>query len=106
MGFFGLFGGSDIDRGVKECRSTPGAVLVDVREADEYAEGRIPGSRHVPLSDLSGISAVAADKDCPLFVYCYSGARSAEAVAELKRMGYRNVKSIGGINRYRGAVEH
>lgn len=38
--------------------------------------------------------------------YCYSGARSAQAVSALRRMGYTNVKNIGGIAAYAGKVEH
>ncbi len=103
--FFGLFGGSDLNQGLTKCRNTPDALLVDVREADEYAEGHIPGSKNVPLSALHTISTLTADQTRPLFVYCYSGARSAQAVARLKQMGFQNVTNIGGINRYRGPVE-
>ena len=38
-----LFKREDINAGVEECRSTPGAVLLDVREADEFRAGHIPG---------------------------------------------------------------
>lgn len=43
--------------------------------------------------------------DTPLFVYCHSGARSREAVSMLERMGYQQVKNIGGITAYKGEVE-
>lgn len=41
----------------------------------------------------------------PLFVYCHSGARSGQAVRLLARMGYTNIKNIGGIAAYTGKVE-
>ena len=40
-----------------------------------------------------------------MFVYCYSGARSGQAVEALKKMGYEDVKNIGGIAAYRGKLE-
>jgi len=51
------------------------------------------------------INADYAGKETPLFVYCYSGARSGQAVHVLRRMGYVNVKNIGGIATWTGAVE-
>lgn len=105
MGFFDFLNNSDINQGVVQCKNTPDAVLVDVRERDEYAQGRIPGSRNVPLSALQTITEVCADKGAPLFVYCLSGARSRQATAQLQSMGYTNVTNIGGISRYCGELE-
>ena len=48
---------------------------------------------------------LAEDKETPLFGYCYSGARSGQAVHVLRRMGYANVKNIGGIAAWTGEVE-
>lgn len=48
---------------------------------------------------------VVRDKTAPLFVYCHSGARSGQAVRLLQRMGYTNVRNIGGIMAYSGPVE-
>ena len=45
-----LFG--DINKGLKECRSTPGSVLVDVRERTEFASGHIAGAVNEPLSTI------------------------------------------------------
>ena len=45
-------------------------------------------------------------KDSPVYVYCLSGARSAQAAAMLRRIGYNNVKNIGGIAGYKGEVEY
>ena len=97
-----LFLREDINAGVAACRNTPGAVLLDVREADEFAAGHIPGAVNLPLSR---IGQARFDKSTPLFVYCLRGTRSRRAVGELRRMGYINVKSIGGIASYRGETE-
>ena len=92
-----------IDEGVQVCRSTPNAVLLDVRTPEEYAEGHIPGSVNLPLSNISQIASVVPSKDTPLFVHCLSGARSGQAVSYLKGEGY-NAKNIGGINGYKGEI--
>ena len=105
MGFFDFLRGPDINQGVAECGATPGGVLLDVRTPQEYREGHIPNSVNLPLETLGGGSSVPAGKDAPLFVYCYSGARSRQAVGLLGRMGYANAKNIGGIAAYKGKVE-
>ena len=104
MGLLDFLKGPDINAGVKEFRETAGAVLVDVREADEYAEGHIPDAVHLPLSAIQTAPQVLSDKDAPLYLYCLSGARSGRATAALKQMGYTNVRNIGGINAWRGEV--
>ena len=106
MGFFDFLKGPDISQGVKEYQATPGAVLLDVRTPEEYREGHIPGSRNVPLQAIDSAAAVIKEKDTPIFAYCYSGARSAQAVSVLEGIGYTNVKNIGGIAAYAGKVEH
>ena len=97
-----FFNRTTINDAVAACRQTPGAVLLDVREADEFRAGHIPGALNVPLS---AIGQVTLPKDKPLFVYCLRGTRSRRAVSHLARMGYQNVKSIGGIISYKGQLE-
>lgn len=69
---------------------------------DTFRAARI--SKNVPLYVMDQVKEVA-DLDTPLFVYCHSGARSREAVSMLERMGYQQVKNIGGITAYKGEVE-
>lgn len=97
-----FFRRTNVNDAVEECRNTTGAVLVDVREADEFRAGHIPGAVNAPLS---AIEQVTLPKDKPLFVYCLRGTRSRRAVNRLKRMGYQNAKSIGGIVSYQGQLE-
>lgn len=104
MGIFDFLMGPDINQGVQEYHAVPGAVLLDVRTPEEYRQGHIPGSKNVPLYVMDQVKEVA-DLDTPLFVYCHSGARSREAVSMLERMGYQQVKNIGGITAYKGEVE-
>ena len=106
MGFFDFLKSPDINQGVEAYRNTAGAVLLDVRTVEEYREGHIPGSKNVPLQSLDKVTGLVNNQDTPMFVYCHSGARSRQAVSALRRMGYTNVKNIGGIAAYTGKVEH
>ena len=100
-----LFGRADINEGVRTCRETEGAVLVDVRDRDEYAQGQIAGSINIPLRELQLITDAVPDLDTPLFVHCLAGTRSAQAVMMFKRMGYTDARNIGGIQNWKGEVE-
>jgi molybdopterin/thiamine biosynthesis adenylyltransferase/rhodanese-related sulfurtransferase len=77
-----------------------GAVIVDVRETDEFAAGHIPGAKHVPRGYLeSRIEGAVPDRSQHLILYCASGNRSAYAARTLAEdLGYENVESMrGGI---------
>lgn len=74
-------------------------VLLDVREADEYANGHIPGATHISrgllefkLSNDSDLSA----RDLKIVLYCKNSGRAALASKSLQDMGYRHVQSIAG----------
>ena len=54
-----------------------GAVVVDVREAEEWSGGHIPGAKHVPKSYLESRIEGTADRDQHVILYCQSGNRSA-----------------------------
>ena len=105
MEFLNFLASETIDEDVREYQKTPGALLIDVRLPEEYKEGHIPGSCNVPLPSIHEIGALANDVGLPLFVYCRSGARSSRAVYALKAMGYINVKNLGGLSAYTGALE-
>ncbi len=106
MGLFDFLKGPDINEGIKEYSATPGSILLDVRTADEYRERHIPGSKNIPLQSIDKVSSIITRKDTPIFVYCYSGGRSRQAVGILAGMGYTNVKNLGGIAAYSGKEEH
>jgi rhodanese-related sulfurtransferase len=73
------------------------AVVVDVCEPAEFAEGHIVGSKNVPLADVaSKLGAVAKNKGLPLILVCQSGVRSGRAVAAAKSLGFEQVHSLGG----------
>lgn len=104
MGIFDVFRLPDINEAVREFHRTEGAVLLDVRGSEEYRQGNIPGSVNVPLQRLEEVEYIVEDHAVPLFVYCHSGARSRQAVAVLRNMGYTDVKNIGGIAAYAGEL--
>ncbi|MBA3359198.1 MAG: molybdopterin-synthase adenylyltransferase MoeB [Thermoleophilaceae bacterium] len=77
-----------------------GAVIVDVREQQEFEESHIPGALHVPRGHLeSRIEGAAKDRSQRVVLYCASGNRSALAAKTLQdELGYENVESMtGGI---------
>jgi molybdopterin/thiamine biosynthesis adenylyltransferase/rhodanese-related sulfurtransferase len=75
-----------------------GAVLVDVREPEEWATGHIPGAKHVPKSYLeSRIEGAVPNRDQHVILYCASGNRSAWATRTLvEDLGYEHVESMTG----------
>ena len=76
----------------------PEAVVIDVRSAEEYATAHIPGSRNIPLNDLT-----ARLTDVPgttVHVLCGSGKRSSQAVQMLNECGYSTVNIAGGITEW------
>ncbi len=78
--------------------SANGAVVVDIREQNEWDQAHIPGAVHVPRSYLeTRIEAAAPDKSQPVVLYCASGNRSAWAADTLQTLlGYEHVSSMAG----------
>lgn len=106
MGFLNFFRRPDINEGVSLFSQTPDAILLDVRTQEEYQAGHIPQSHNLPVEEIDRAPMRIPDQKTPLFVYCLSGARSSQAAAALRAMGYTQVTNIGGINSYQGKVEY
>ena len=79
------------------------AVFLDVREADEYAQGAIPGALHIPRGYVElQIEGRVPDKSQAIVVYCAGGTRSALAAKALGELGYSDVVSMaGGFNKWK-----
>jgi rhodanese-related sulfurtransferase/rubrerythrin len=78
-------------------------TLLDVRQDFEYAEGHLPGARHIPLPELSERLG-ELDKHLPILAYCRSGMRSLAAANLLAGQGFRELMSLkGGILAWEGA---
>jgi molybdopterin/thiamine biosynthesis adenylyltransferase/rhodanese-related sulfurtransferase len=72
-------------------------VLIDVRELDEFEQGAIKGSIHIPRGNLeSRIESTVRDRSTAVILSCQSGARSAFAAKALQEMGYERVTSLKG----------
>ena len=86
-----------------ESLTSQGWLPLDVREADEFEQGAIPGCLFIPRGNLEiQIEAKVIDKSAPIVVYCAGGVRSALAAFSLQAIGYENVVSMaGGFNRWK-----
>ena len=69
------------------------ALLVDVRESEEYASGHIKGAINIPLRDLTQ-NLKQIPKNRPVILYCSTGYRTAMGVMALEMLGYSNVKGF------------
>ena len=81
-------------------------IILDVRRADEFAEGHIPGAINV-ANEVIGTEEIPElpDKSQLILVYCRSGRRSKEASEKLVKLGYTNIVEFGGILDWRGEIE-
>jgi rhodanese-related sulfurtransferase len=71
------------------------AVILDVRELDEYRQVRVEGSLFIPMSQL-GVRLDEIPKDRPVLVLCASGSRSANVTSHLVASGWDDVGNIAG----------
>jgi rhodanese-related sulfurtransferase len=73
-----------------------GALLLDVRSPEEFAEGHLAGAVNIPVDALPQRLAEVEPKDRPVVVYCRSGARSKKARGLLLEHGWTRVENLGG----------
>lgn len=81
------------------------AVIIDVRDKDEYDEGHIPNALHLSRGLLElDIEEKVPDPNAMVVVHCGGGGRSALAAESLQKMGYKNVRSMaGGLKAWKAA---
>jgi len=73
-----------------------GALLVDVRTAEEYQSKHLPGAVNIPVDNIkSGITNHSPDKSRVILLHCQSGGRSSRAQPMLRALGYTNAFNIG-----------
>jgi rhodanese-related sulfurtransferase len=71
------------------------ALLIDVREPEEWRDGHVPGAVHLPLGQLDArLSEIPREQDILLF--CRSGNRSGRATAALRSIGFTRVTNVSG----------
>jgi rhodanese-related sulfurtransferase len=75
-------------------------TIIDVREAEEVAEGMIPGAIHIPLGDLP-LRYTEIQQNDDIILVCRSGKRSQKAYEYLETQGYKNLFNMdGGMLQY------
>ena len=95
-------GGVDVRQA--QSMNQQGALLLDVREPEEYSALHAPNAKLIPLGQLSSrLPEIMSYKDKPIVVVCRSGRRSAQAVSLLQEAGYSQVSNVsGGMNAWAG----
>ncbi len=81
------------------------AVVIDVCEPGEFAQGHVIGAKNLPLGDLEAkLAQVVKNKATPVVMVCQVGARSARAAATAQKLGYDNAQSLaGGLKAWQAA---
>ena len=80
-------------------------IILDVRTAQEYANGHIPGAINIPNEIIAAENVQQLpDKEQLILVYCRSGNRSKQASERLVDLGYTNIVEFGGINDWNGEI--
>jgi glyoxylase-like metal-dependent hydrolase (beta-lactamase superfamily II)/rhodanese-related sulfurtransferase len=92
--------------GLEDLEKRPAeALILDVREPEEYGHGHVPGTINLPQADLA-TRLDELPRDRPLFVICQGGFRSLRAAQYLAQMGYEQVVSVkGGTQAWRAAAK-
>jgi len=82
-----------------------GTLVLDIREAEDYATGHLPRARHIPMSQLSSrVEEIGKYKDKTVIVTCRNGTRAGAASRLLKQAGFKNVFELrGGLNAWEQA---
>jgi phage shock protein E len=82
-----------------------GALVVDVRTAEEFGAGHVEGAVNIPLDELQeALPRRVPDKQQVLLLHCLSGGRSGIAQRRLKALGYANVYNLGSLGRARKLI--
>ena len=81
------------------------AVLIDVCEPAEYAQGHAMGSKNIPLGQLeSQLPLLVKNKGLPVILVCQVGGRASRAAAQAKKLGYDRAQALsGGLKAWREA---
>jgi len=88
---------TEVDTAAAADHIAKGALVLDVREPDEYDQGALPNALHIPRGHLEAqIEGRLLDKRAQVVVYCAGGVRSAFAAKTLAELGYTDVLSMGG----------
>lgn len=89
---------TEISPGEAKAQTERGAaVLIDVREEDDWREDHAKGAKHLARGIVElEIEEQVPDLKTPIICYCGGGSRSALVAESLQKMGYENVRSLAG----------
>lgn len=96
-----------MSEGLERMKSDENYILLDVRRADEFEAGHIPGAVNLPNEEI-GTEEIPSlpNKMQTIYIYCRSGNRSKQAADKLLALGYTNLIEFGGIIDYTGELEY
>jgi rhodanese-related sulfurtransferase len=86
---------ADVTATTAALRDDPEAILVDVREPEEWRAGHVAGARHIPMSQLPAELA-SLPREAPIYLICRSGARSHRAAAYMLTAGFEHPRNVKG----------
>ncbi|MGJ7508590.1 rhodanese-like domain-containing protein [Variovorax sp. GT1P44] len=101
----GANAGSLTAQGAVQLINRERAVVVDVREPEEFAAGHVTGAKNVPLNQLEQkLPTTVKNKTLPLLLVCATGGRAQRAVAMAKKLGYEQAQAVaGGLKSWKDA---
>ena len=101
----GASGGSLTAAGAVQLINHEKAVVIDVCEASEFADGHVGGAKNIPLNQLEAkLPGAVKNKALPVILVCRSGARSNRALGIAKKLGYEQAQSLaGGLGAWKSA---
>lgn len=77
-------------------------VILDVRTAEEYRQGALPGALNMPWPRLK--AAKVMERDTPILLYCDTGAKSRKAAEVLLALGFTQIHTMGAMEKYYQAL--
>lgn len=83
------------------------AILIDVREAHELANGMLENAQHMPMNSIPAhVGELETMKDSPIVLICRSGQRSAQVGQYLEQLGFTDVINLeGGMNAWAAQID-
>jgi len=93
-----------IDGATAKALAAGGAEVVDVRTAEEFASGHVPGAIHIPYDEIARRAAEIGPPSTPVLLYCRTGRRSAIAVKALQKAGYEKLYDFRSVSAWPGEL--
>ena len=95
-----------VNEAINESRTTPNAVLVDIRSKNAYREGYVAGSDNIPLDKAELITHRIPDRETKIYVIGSTASEPAKGVRAFKKLGYKNVVQGGFMEDHHGLLRH